>query len=110
MLRAAETLLVTLEDLLWFLEYLDSSLSDWHTARGLPQRLAAESDLIAMTRAHRDESSVGYFQEYALLGMTADGYGLRQVSVGSQTSIISLSTPPSAPSSFRPLASTRCRS
>ena len=73
-LRASGTLLLTLEDVVKHLDFLDSALAEWHVARGLPQKLAEQKDLISMTRAHREEGMANYYHEHALIGLTANGY------------------------------------
>lgn len=55
-------LVVTLDTLDEKLNYLESSLIEWHTKRGLPEQYTAKKNLIVISSEDRDEVR-GYKQE-----------------------------------------------
>ncbi len=65
-------MVVTLETLNGALEYLETSLVDWHVERGLAAEFRGRSDFIAITGRDR-ESQLGFPGKGAMI--TVSGFG-----------------------------------
>eukprot|EP00826_Nyctotherus_ovalis_P061287 TRINITY_DN8704_c0_g3_i1.p3 TRINITY_DN8704_c0_g3~~TRINITY_DN8704_c0_g3_i1.p3 ORF type:complete len:117 (-),score=8.98 TRINITY_DN8704_c0_g3_i1:565-915(-) len=72
-LRNREVLLVTLETLSTVLNYLESSLIQWHIKRGLPEQYLSKCNLIVMSSEDEGKTKA-YKQEIFEFDYDKDGY------------------------------------
>ena len=68
---------IKIRDLIYILEYFDSSGINWHVLRGLPSTYDKTSDIIVISSLNKGPK--GYLQEFHVFGTTEEGYSVAMI-------------------------------